>query len=177
MQCTNCGNEVPDTAKVCGHSRHRLKVDAPPLVARSTAVKQSLPVWVWGVFGGLVLVSGIAIFMVIQLLKVNAPVDLPSTITLTASPSIPVVSVSVGTNCRSGPSKSYDVLGVLLAGKTAEVVGKNTETNYWIIKNPESSGTCWLLGEYATVSGNVAALQEYAIPPTPTPHPTVTLPP
>ena len=25
MQCTNCGNQVPDTAKVCGHCGHSLR--------------------------------------------------------------------------------------------------------------------------------------------------------
>ncbi|MCJ7432316.1 MAG: hypothetical protein MUO77_02390 [Anaerolineales bacterium] len=99
---------------------------------------------------------------------------LTPTITLTPTPTVPMVRVSEATNCRSGPSKNYDYLGALLVGETAEVVGKNTETNYWIIKNPDSSGTCWLWGYYATVSGNVAPLQEYAIPPTPTPPPTPT---
>jgi hypothetical protein len=99
---------------------------------------------------------------------------LSATITLTPTPTVPMVTVSLDTNCRSGPSKDYDYLGALLVGETAEVVGKNTATNYWIIKNPDSSGTCWLWGNYATISGNVAPLQEYAIPPTPTPPPTLT---
>ena len=76
MQCTNCGNEVPDTAKVCGHCGHRLKAGMPIPVTKSTAVKQGLPGWAWGLVGGLVLVSGIAIFAVMQLLKVNTPADL-----------------------------------------------------------------------------------------------------
>lgn len=87
----------------------------------------------------------------------------------TSTPTVPVVSVSVNTNCRTGPSTQYDRVGGLLVGQTAEVVGKNSSTNYWIIKNPGSSGTCWLWGQYATVSGNTANLPEYPIPPTPTP--------
>lgn len=106
----------------------------------------------------------------------DTPASTP-TITLTPSPTIPMASVSLDTNCRTGPSKEYDYLGALLAGETAEVVGKNTETGYWIIKNPDGSGTCWLWGQYATVSGNTSGLQEYAIPATPTPSPTPTLAP
>ena len=94
--------------------------------------------------------------------------------TLTPSPSITTITVSADTNCRGGPGKEYDNLGALLLNETAEVVGKNTITNYWIINNPGKSGTCWLWGEYATVSGNTAGLTEYAIPPTPTPTATST---
>jgi hypothetical protein len=53
-------------------------------------------------------------------------------------------------------------------GQTAEVVGKNSSTNYWIIKIPgNASGTCWLWGQYATVSGDTSALAEATVPPTP----------
>jgi uncharacterized protein YgiM (DUF1202 family) len=80
-----------------------------------------------------------------------------------------MVTVSVNTNCRTGPGVIYDLVGGLLVGEEAVVVGKFTLTNYWIINNPDSSGTCWLWGQYATVTGNTAGLPEYAQPPTPTP--------
>ena len=100
-----------------------------------------------------------------------AATEVPATptIALTATPSIPMVSVSEDTNCRTGPGKVYDRIGALMTNETAEVVGKNTPSNYWIIKNPDRNGTCWLWGHYATVVGNTANLQEYAVPPTPTP--------
>jgi hypothetical protein len=91
------------------------------------------------------------------------------TITLTPTPSIPMVRVSEDTNCRSGPGKDFDHKGVLLTGEQAEVVGKNESLDYWIIKNPDSSGTCWLWGRYATVEGDVSGLPEIESPPTPTP--------
>ena len=91
------------------------------------------------------------------------------TIALTATPSVPMVSVSVNTNCRTGPGKVYDYIGALTVGEKAEVVGKHTSSNYWIIKNPNANGNCWLWGYYATVAGNTANLQEYIVPPTPTP--------
>ena len=96
------------------------------------------------------------------------------TIALTPTPLIPIVTVSQNTNCRTGPSTQYDLIGALLVGETAEVVGKNSATNYLVIKTPGGSGTCWLWGQYATVSGNISLIPEVAIPPTPTPSPTPT---
>ncbi len=91
------------------------------------------------------------------------------TITLTPTSSIPMLSVSANTNCRSGPSKNYDYRGELLIGESAEVVGKNTPTNYWIIKTPKNTGTCWLWGNFAQVVGDISKIPEVPIPPTPTP--------
>jgi hypothetical protein len=87
----------------------------------------------------------------------------------TATPSVPQVSVSVNTNCRTGPGVAYDLLGGLNIGQTAEVVGKSSSTGYWIIKLPGSNTICWLFPQHATVSGNTANLPEYPVPPTPTP--------
>lgn len=92
----------------------------------------------------------------------------------TSTPTVPEVTVSTNTNCRTGPSVQYDNIGSLLIGQTGIVVGKNTPTGYWIINNPGKTGTCWLYPQYATVSGNTANLQEYSIPPTPTPTATST---
>lgn len=92
-----------------------------------------------------------------------------------STPSVPQVTVSTNTNCRVGPGVIYDLIDSLLIGQTAEVVGKNSGVpNYWVIKRPNGSGTCWLWGEYATVTGNTANLPEYPVPPTPTPSPTPT---
>jgi hypothetical protein len=89
------------------------------------------------------------------------------TITQTGTPTVPQVSVSAATNCRTGPSTAYDLLYTMQPGQTAEVVGKNSATGYWIIKYP--NGTCWLWGQYATLSGNTSGLTEYPQPATPTP--------
>jgi uncharacterized protein YraI len=97
-----------------------------------------------------------------------------ATITLTPTPEVPTASVSVNTNCRTGPSTQFDLIGALTVGQTAEVVGKYQNGAYWIIKTPGSSGNCWLWGNYATVSGNTSNLPEYPSPPTPTPSITPT---
>jgi hypothetical protein len=92
-----------------------------------------------------------------------------ATATLTPSPSVPVVSVTTATNCRTGPYTSFDIIITLNPGLKAELIGKNSGLNYWIIKVPGGSGQCWLWGQYAVVEGNASGLPEYPSPPTPTP--------
>ncbi|MBI4730966.1 MAG: hypothetical protein HY781_02365 [Chloroflexi bacterium] len=80
------------------------------------------------------------------------------------------VSVSVNTNCRTGPGSAYDIIGALAVGQTAEVVGRSASSDNWIIKLPSNPAvTCWLWGQYATVVGNTVGLPVYTPPPTPTP--------
>ena len=97
------------------------------------------------------------------------------TVTLTATLSVPMISVSLATNCRTGPGAAYDYLTALLEGEKAEVVGKYTSVSppYWVIK--KGSVTCWLWGQNAIVEGNTSPLPEMIPPPSPTPPPTSTL--
>ncbi|TSA47703.1 MAG: hypothetical protein D4R46_00715 [Chloroflexi bacterium] len=96
--------------------------------------------------------------------------SLTPTPTFTLTPEVPMVSVSVQTNCRSGPGPAYDILGIMNVGQTAEVVGRSVNNENWIIKLPSNPAiTCWLWGQYATVVGNTAGLPIVTPPPTPTP--------
>lgn len=92
----------------------------------------------------------------------------------TATLSVPMVSVSVNTNCRTGPGLVFDLISALLIGQKAEVVARNADGSYWVIRNPAGSGTCWLWGFYATVEGPTAGLPVWDSPPTPTPVATIT---
>lgn len=96
-------------------------------------------------------------------------ITLTPTETLTPTLDKPIVSVSVDTNCRTGPGKQYDLIGALLLGEQADVVGIYAGGEYWIIKNPDRSGECWLWGYYASVTGPTDGLPVYTPPPTPTP--------
>lgn len=96
------------------------------------------------------------------------------TITLTPTPEKPMVSVSMNTNCRTGPGLQFDLVGSLLVGEQAEVVGVVPDGDYWIIKNPRRAGECWLWGNYATIVGQTAGLPIFTSPPTPTPSYTPT---
>jgi len=110
-----------------------------------------------------------------SLVPPTATPSLTPTPEFTATPSIPLISVSVATNCRVGPGRIYDRVGALVVGEVAEVVGRDFASNYWYIRNPDvNGGFCWLWGEYATLVGNTVALPIYTPPPTPTPIPDFT---
>lgn len=94
---------------------------------------------------------------------------------LTPTPSTPTVTVSAATNCRTGPDQSYSLVLTFQPGATAQVVGKYSASNYWIINTP-TGGTCWLWGQYATVQGNISTLAEIAPPALP-PTQVVAVPP
>jgi len=101
------------------------------------------------------------------------PPTLTSTPNDTPTPSVPMIRVSVDTNCRSGPGKTYDYSGALLVDKIVEVLARDPSGNYYYIRNPSSGeGFCWVWGGYATISGDVSALRMYT--PLPSPSPTVT---
>jgi hypothetical protein len=103
---------------------------------------------------------------------VTPTITLTSTPVYTFTPLIPLISVSVATNCRVGPGRAYDRVGALLVGEVAEVMGRSTAGDYWYIRNPDSGPEfCWLWGEYATLTGNFATLPMFTPPPTPTPTP------
>jgi len=96
--------------------------------------------------------------------------------TSTLTPAVPMVSVSVETNCRSGPGLAYDILGVLQVGISAEVVGQVAGGGSWIIRLPSNPAIiCWVWTQYATVVGNTSGLPFYTPPPTPTPGITYTV--
>ena len=101
----------------------------------------------------------------------SSPTPLP---TFTPVVTTPQVSVSVSTNCRVGPGTAYTRIGGLLVGEVARVIGRNATGTYWIIENPDRSGTCWLWGQYATVSSITSNLPVFTappLPPTATPSP------
>jgi hypothetical protein len=90
----------------------------------------------------------------------------------TATPLVPLISVSVNTNCRIGPGQVYDRVGALMVGETAVVFGRDPAMKYWYVQNPgKNNEYCWVWGKYATVVGDLSALPFYTPPPTPTPPP------
>src|ERR1700690_4419073 len=69
-----------------------------------------------------------------QALLLNAPTGTPAgtpTTSLSATPSVPDVSVTSNTNCRTGPSTFFDLVFTLNPGQTETLVGKDTADNYW----------------------------------------------
>lgn len=62
-------------------------------------------------------------------------------------------------NCRFGPEVSYAIVGALIVGRQAEVIGKSIDVTWWYVKNPSDPSTnCWLSSDFVVVTGNVDAL-------------------
>ena len=101
-------------------------------------------------------------------------ITLTPTITITPTPDVAMVTVSLNTNCRIGPGPNYGIVGALVVGEQAEVVGVAEDGQYWVIKNPTRAGECWLWGQHASVVGPTEELPMRTPPPTPTPSPTPT---
>ena len=122
-----------------------------------------------------------ALTLAVQTLQAATLTAIVPTQTVTPGPSptppavAPTVSVSSDTNCRTGPDISYQFVTLFKVGQTANVIGKYTPNNYWIIEYPGGFGaTCWLWGAYATVLGETSGLPEGVpppLPPTATPAP------
>lgn len=90
--------------------------------------------------------------------------------TITPTYSVPMLTLREQTNCRAGPGQSYEILFAYVKGVKREIIGYYAETNYWLVKAPESATReCWVWGEYADVTGS------YWVVPSVTPPPTATL--
>jgi hypothetical protein len=62
-------------------------------------------------------------------------------------------------NCRFGPDVSYAVVGALIAGRQAEVIGKNIDVTWIYVRNPsDPSISCWLFADLVNVDGNLGML-------------------
>ncbi len=88
--------------------------------------------------------------------------------TLTPTPLPAMASVSLATNCRTGPGSAYPFVLSLKPGQVARVTARSTVEDYWYIVNPDQSDEyCWLWGEYATVEGDASILPVLTPEPSP----------
>lgn len=89
-----------------------------------------------------------------------------ATLTPTRTPALAIAyPISQPVNCRSGPGKSYNVVGQLRPGRQAELVGKSADFAWWYVKNPNDPSTfCWLAADFVVAQGNVDALAVVAPP-------------
>jgi len=108
----------------------------------------------------------------VQTAQTPRPVNSPTaggnsgpTGTITPTYSIPMLEVDEPTNCRSGPGQNYEIITVFQSGASAEIVGRYPENDWWLINNPFGEGTCWIWGEFATVSGSHWTVPSVTPPP------------
>lgn len=89
----------------------------------------------------------------------------------TFTPFIPMISVSVPTNCRTGPGTVYPRTGALLVGQFAQIYGVDPTGHWWQIRDPSGGELCWMSDLYATITGYTGDVPVYTPAPTPTPTP------
>ncbi len=84
----------------------------------------------------------------------NTPIPL-----ITLTPSEPTIHATVNTNCRLGPGSIYDVAGFLMVGDYAKVFGRNSNSTWWYIQNPDNLAKyCWVWNQSTIVEGNISII-------------------
>ena len=108
----------------------------------------------------------------------QAPTNTDTPVPPPPTPSVPMLTASVNTNCRFGPSKYYDVIGYLLVEQWAQVFGRSADGYWWYIQNPSRlNSKCWVWNQTTVVTGNISSLPVIAPPPLPLPTATPVSPP
>ena len=95
------------------------------------------------------------------LVSIETLLAIPSaTFEPTATPRTVIASpIEQRVNCRFGPSVAYSVVGVLEAGRQAEVVGRSADLQWLYVRNPVNpSANCWLSAGFILAVGNVEGL-------------------
>jgi hypothetical protein len=94
----------------------------------------------------------------------------PTAIPPPPTPNVPVLIANVDTRCRRGPSTSFDILSYILVGQQAEVLGRNPELTWWLIRDPRGQyGSCWVWGETTQLLGEPNRVPIVEPPTLPTP--------
>jgi len=86
-----------------------------------------------------------------------------------SQPQVPMLSASVDTRCRLGPSTTWDVLSFILVGQQAEILGINPEGTWWLIRDPANRyRSCWVWGQTTYPINNASMVPIVQPPPPPT---------
>jgi predicted outer membrane repeat protein len=96
----------------------------------------------------------------------DQPTATPTTMP-TSEPIVPMLFAPQNTTCRKGDSTEYEDAGYLLAGESAEVIGRNQEGTWLVINNPDWEGICWILRAIVETEGDVDSTKVYIPAPLP----------
>lgn len=93
------------------------------------------------------------------------PTDTPFP-TASPTPTIPIAwPKDVPVNCRYGYGTEWAVLSGLNLGQVSEITGRNPDSSWWYIKDPNSPGSfCWVAASVTNTAGNTAALPIVNLP-------------
>lgn len=101
------------------------------------------------------------------------PTPEPPTATVPAGPSLTTLT---DLNVRAGPGTNYDFVGLLLSGRTADIIGRDEGRQWWQIRfDPAPNGIGWVTADPAfSKAVNVDNIPAVQAPPPPTDTPTIT---
>ncbi len=95
----------------------------------------------------------------------------PATPAPTATAQTPRVVASSNVNLRSGPGRTYPVIGQLRAGQEVVIQARNASGDWWQLAW-EGQGQAWVAGTVVNVLGAIDAVAVAQNIPTPPPQPT-----
>jgi CSLREA domain-containing protein len=84
----------------------------------------------------------------------------------------PTFTANMNLTCRYGPDSLYKELGYLLQGESALIEGRNADSTWWYIPNPDWQGSCWVWdggGQAICISEDIPVRRAPPLPPTETP--------
>lgn len=148
--------------------------DPPPGEDESTGLR-------WGLVG---VIIGLGVVLVVAILLLSrffsgpsgsSPTETPTvstTITVTVTPGPASVIALSNVSVRSGPAEQYPVIGVLPAGTSAQVTGKNAAGTWWQISAPNVQGNQGWVPDEQVKTSNTSTVPVVTPPPVPTPTPT-----
>lgn len=58
----------------------------------------------------------------------------------------PLLTFIQDANCRKGPGSRYDVLTSLMKGTQSPALGRNQDSNWWLVQVPQTEIQCWVSG-------------------------------
>ncbi|MEW5959815.1 MAG: FHA domain-containing protein [Chloroflexota bacterium] len=92
------------------------------------------------------------------------------------APTTPLLTTQTDLNVRLGPATTYDLLGLLPGGASAEIIGRSADGQWWQIRfSPAGDGIGWVSADPAfSQAVNVNNVPVVPAPPTPTAIPSDT---
>jgi hypothetical protein len=90
----------------------------------------------------------------------------------TATPNLLLAIADMNARVRSGPDEVYEILDFLLAGDSAEVVGRYENSGYtpptwWFIRRIDTGKDGWVWSAVVTLSGDASGVPILEPPPPP----------
>ena len=98
---------------------------------------------------------------------VNTHTPLPTTVSVTNTPSVPMANFNSAVNVRLGPGLTFGILGMFSSGQSTEILGANLDASW--LKVNFGNGVGWVFAQLAEVQGDISSLPREIGPPTPVP--------